>query len=441
VKRAAWTPLDGAQFDPAHGERALAYVAPDSSFALYNDYRSGGSFLVRPWGRDGSEPWGARWAEADRTDGIHALGATDGVEGYGVFTFPYGPISLGVPEAGRFDLRSYGERILSASPVGGYKRRRILPGLLGLSVEDAALRIERIAGNFAAAHVSAFLSAVESARGEPVAIGELWIRAFAQEVQRVYNHLHVIARIAEAASQNVGLAQAHALAEELLRLQGDCFGHRWAFGGLLRGGPPVRLDREDRRVLPTRLGGLAARFEELWTLFLGSRTFVDRIQATAVVPRERAVATGAVGPTLRACGVAWDDRLRVPTVPYSDLFVDLPQESGGDALARVLVRADEIRSSFSLLEQLLDRWPKRPGEPVAPDEPIAPGRGLGRVEAPSGDLVYDVALREGRLAHVGVRTPSQANFPVFGESLRDAVFTDFHFAFESFGLVFAEADR
>ena len=441
MKRATWTPVDAARFDPGHGERALAYAAPDGAFSLYNDYRSGSSFLVRPAIAEGPESLAARWRTADLADGPRPLGPTDGVEGYGVFTFPYGPITLGVPESGRFDLRTYGERILSASVVGGFKRRRILAGLAGLPVDEAGLRVERIAGNFAAAHVSAFLAAAESARGDPVPIGELWVRAVAQEIQRAYNHLHVIARIAEAAAQNVGLAQAHALAEELLRLQGRLFGHRWAFGALLHGGPPRRLDRDDRRQLPARLSTLSARFEELWSLFLGSRTFIDRIQDTVALSRERVVAAGAVGPTLRACGVPWDDRLRVPSVPYTDLFVDLPQESGGDALARVLVRADEVRSSFSLLEQLLDRWPKRPGESLAPDEPIAPGRGLGRVEAPSGDLVYDVTVADDRIVRVGARTPAEANFPIFGEGLRDAVFTDFHFAFESFGLVFAEVDR
>ena len=32
------------------------------------------------------------------------------VEGYGVFTFPYGPVTYGVPEAGGFRLVTYGER-------------------------------------------------------------------------------------------------------------------------------------------------------------------------------------------------------------------------------------------------------------------------------------------------------------------------------------------
>ena len=441
MTRANWTEVDAGTFDPAPPRRALAYWSRGGKFALYNDYQNPASFLVRHPSEGGMGPVGALWASDDAPGGPRRLAIASEGEGYGVFTFPFGPITEGVPEAGRFDLKTYGERILGAEPIGGYKRRRILDAVAGLPIEDAALRIERTAGNFAAAHVSAFLGAAEAALGRSVAVGELWTRALAQELQRIYNHVHLIARIAEAAAQNLGVAQAHALAEEMLRFQGDVFGHRWSFGALVPGGPTRHLARSDRAKLPARLGTIERRFEELWSLFLGSRTFIDRIQATAEIARDRAIALGAVGPTLRACGVAWDDRLRVPTVPYSDLFVELPREDGGDALARVLVRADEVRSSLSLLEQLLDRWPGAPDEPVPPEPAVGPNAGLGRVEAPSGDLVYEVEVAEGRVARVGCRTPSQANFPALAEGLNGAVFTDFHFAFESFGLVFAEVDR
>ncbi len=369
------------------------------------------------------------------------LAPRETVEGYGTFTFPYGPISMGVPESGRFDVVTYGERILELAPLGGYKQRSVLAALAGTPVEDAALRIERIAGNFSAAHVAAFLAAAESARGLRVPVVELWTRALAQELQRIYNHIHVLARIAEAASQNVGQAQTHALAEEILRLQARAFGHRWLFGALLPGGPARNLDRAGRHALSEAVRTPAREFDDLWELYLDSRVFVDRIQGTCPVPREVAVRWGAVGPTLRACGVPWDDRLRVPEAPYNDLFVALAREHDGDALARLLVRVQEVRASFLLIEQMLDRWPADVSLSEAPSPPVRPGRGVGRVEGPSGDLVYDVSVAHDRIVSVAARTPSQANWPVFAFGMRGAVFTDFHFALESFGLVFAETDR
>jgi Ni,Fe-hydrogenase III large subunit len=427
-------PPEGFALGP---DRAPAYFAPDGSLSLYNDYHDGRSILVP----------GGPAAEAAEVAATWRPGPAPGplaprrtVEGYGTFTFPYGPISMGVPEAGRFDVATYGERILELTPLGGYKSRRVLGSIVGARVEDAALRIERLAGNVSASHVAAFLAAAESAQEVCVPEGELWVRALAQELQRIYNHVHLLARLADAASQNVGAAQSHALAEELLRLQARHFGHRWLFGALLPGGPGRRLEPADRRELSERLRLLGREFDLLWQLFLESRTFVDRLQGTGVVPRSAAVRWGAVGPTLRASGVAWDDRLRVPEPPYTDLFVAVPHEKDGDALSRLLVRGHETRGSLLLLEQMLDRWPAGSGEPIPAAPAVTPGRGLGRVEGPSGDVVYEVRLAAGRLASVGLRSPSRANWPVFAEGMRNAVFTDFHFAFESFGMVFAETD-
>ncbi len=421
-------------------ERALAYAPEDGSFALYNDYADGVAVLI-PSLRAVSvtEPFPIWSGASAPPDGPHPLGPRTSVSGYGVFTFPYGPISLGVPESGKFDVTTYGERVLNLAPMGGFKSRRIRRAVVGLPIEDAALQVERIAGNFSAAHVAAFLSAAESAEPHEVPTVELWTRGFAQELQRIYNHFHVLARVAEAASQNVGLAQTHALAEEVLRLEGRIFGHRWLFGALLPHGPPRRLDPAHRKEVSTELVRISGEFERLWTLFLESRTFIDRIQSTCPVSRAEAVHWGAVGPTLRASGVPWDDRLRVPVPPYDDLFVALPHVAGGDALARLTVRMEEVRASLLLLEQMIDRWPTSAAA-SAPNPPVVEGRGIGRTEAPSGDLVYDVTVRSGRVASLEFRSPSVANWPVFALGMRNAVFTDFHFALESFGFAFAETD-
>lgn len=418
---------------------SLAYVSPSNDVALWNDYEPYRTILVR----------NPALGEVDRAvrrnwpsdgDGPTPVSVGEQVGGYGVFTFPYGPVAMGVAEAGSFDLRTYGERILELEPRIGYKRRGIDQIIVGRRIEDAALWVERRAGPFALAHAATFLAAAESAAQHGVPERELWVRALAQELQRIQAHLRVIARVADAASQNVGAAQVHILEEDLLRTLAAHLGHRWGFGALLPGGPHRSLEADDRLRLEGRLRAFAKEFDGLWESLLTSRTFIDRIQTTGVVSRELAVRWGAVGPTLRASSVAWDDRLRSAVAPYTDLFVPLPTETNGDALARVLVRREEIRASLLILEQLLDRW-RRAGDVEIPPAPaIAPGRGIARGEAPGGDLVYDVEVVDDRVRAVGVRTPSQANWPLVALSLRGSVFTDFAFSLESFGASFAETD-
>jgi Ni,Fe-hydrogenase III large subunit len=420
-------------------DRSLSYVAADGSLAVYTDQAHHETVVVHRPELDAEDRRVlANWRGT--TPGPHPVTLGESVEGYGVFTFPYGPVSMGVPESGTFDLRTYGERVLELVPGVGYKSRGIATSVIGRRWEDAALSVERLAGNFSASHVSAFLQAFETAEQRPVAPLELWVRAMTQELQRIYNHLHVIARIAEAASQNVGAAQLHALAEDTLRIAGRFFGHRWMFGALLPGGPPRRLESGDRGELGGRLLGLGREFDEIWELLLVSRTFIDRIQSTAPVSAKEAIRWGAVGPTLRACGVAWDDRLRAASHPYTDLFVSMPLERDGDALARVLVRSSEIRASLLLIEQMLERWPRPSSGEILPAPCVEPGRGVARVEGPSGDLIYDVSSKNGIVRFLGLRSASQSNWPLFALGMRNAVFTDFHFALESFGLVFADTD-
>lgn len=418
---------------------ALAYVSPSQDVALWNDYESYRTLLVaHPRLGSADAALSGRWSVG--ANGPGAIADEERVEGYGTFTFPYGPVAMGVNEAGAFDLRTYGERVLEVTTLVGHKHRGVEAAILGRTPEDATLWIERRVGPYALSHVATFLGAVESALGRPVPQRELWTRALLQELQRIYNHLRVIARVAEAASQNVGTAQLQILVEDLLRMLGRFTGHRWGFGALLPGHAPLRLGAEDRRDLFERLTALHREFDGLWESLLTSRTLVDRLQSTGILSERDAIRLAVVGPALRASRVAWDDRLRSPEFPYTDLFVSIPREDGGDALARVLMRREEIRASLLLIEQLLDRWSSARGAEWAPPAPIAPQRGIARGEGPSGDLVYDVSLQEGRVRSIGVRTPSQANWPAIAHCLRGGVFTDFSFALESFGSSFAESD-
>ncbi len=114
-------------------ERSLSYLPRDRSFALFIDHLARrsvrGSFgdlggqdlrVARNWRSMVTEPW--------------ALDLGEEVEGYGTFRFPYGPFSMGVPEAGTFEIVTYGERVLKSRPGFGQKHRGILESLPGISL-------------------------------------------------------------------------------------------------------------------------------------------------------------------------------------------------------------------------------------------------------------------------------------------------------------------
>ncbi len=369
------------------------------------------------------------------------------VDGYGVFEFPYGPVSWGVPEAGGFKLVTYGERIIKVIPQVNFKKRGVERAVIGRTPQDALLLIERSSGNFSASYSTCFVTAVEDLLNLEVPSKARWTRAAAIELERIYNHLYVFARLAEAASQNVAAAQSQALRERVLRLNSRHFGHRYLFGFNAVGGVLPDFSKEERKELLNGVRLLAKEFAELVEYFLSSRIFLDRLQGTAKLESSDALGLGAVGPAARGSGLQWDDRLTYPIDPYEDIYVNLETDQGGDTMARTMVRVREIESSTVVLRELLDMMPadgvkskSRFGSSTNGDMPE--GLSFCRVESPSGDLIQAVQLDEqGRISNFHIRPASLVNWLPFAKSLENNVFTDFQFALESFGLCFADSDR
>jgi Ni,Fe-hydrogenase III large subunit len=370
------------------------------------------------------------------------------VEGYGVFSFPYGPVSSGIPEAGGFKLITYGERIVKVIPQINFKKRGVEKRAIGMKPDDALLLIERSAGNFSASYSTCFVTSVENSLGLEVPTRVRWIRAVALELERIYNHLYVFGRLAEAASQNVATAKANALRERVLRINAKYFHHRFLFGFNRVGGVNYDLPtKQERRDLFDSVRVLANEFSDLVSYFLSSRIFLDRLQNTAKLPKQDALKLGAVGPSARGSGLGLDDRLAFPIEPYNDIIVEVQIDNDEDTMARTLVRIQEIQSSTLILQQLLDRMPSgdtkiRPYTEVSSTHQLENAFSFCRIESPSGDLIQVVELDEkGCIKMLHIRPSSLVNWLPFARSLEGNVFTDFQFAFESFGLVYADSDR
>ena len=112
-----------------------------------------------------------------------------------------------------------------------------------------------------------------------------------------------------------------------------------------------------------------------------------------------------------------------------------------------MVRIQEIQSSTLILQQLLDRMPSgdtkiRPYTDASSTHQLENAFSFCRIESPSGDLIHVVELDEkGCIKMLHIRPSSLVNWLPFARSLEGNVFTDFQFAFESFGLVYADSDR
>jgi Ni,Fe-hydrogenase III large subunit len=315
--------------------------------------------------------------------------------------------------------------------------------------EDALLFVERSAGNFSASYSTCFVTAIEYALELEIPCRVRWIRAVAIELERIYNHLYVLGRLTEAASQNVAAAETNALREQILRINAKYFYHRYLFGLNKVGGVNHDLALKEEKDFFKAIKNVTKEFTNLVSYLLSSRIFLDRLQGTARLSKLEAHVLGAVGPSARGSGIECDDRFTYPIEPYNDIIINIEIDNDEDTMARASVRIAEIQSSALILEQLLDKMPtgtasrsnSGSGYSCVRDESLE-GFSFCRVESPSGDLIHAVKLdHEGRIEMLHMRPSSLVNWLPFAKSLEGNVFTDFQFAFESFGLSYADSDR
>lgn len=358
--------------------------------------------------------------------------------GPGIFTLPYGPVRSGVFESVQYLLETPGEDIPHVRARVYHKHRGIEKRFEGMSPADGALLAERVEGVASVAHALAFCQAVEAIAqggGEAVPGPALLVRLLHAELERIANHIDSTLRHTEAAGQAVAAARLAWHKERLLRLRAKLCGHRFGRGVVVPGGvngPPALAPAAALAELGQLEAGLGADTRHL----MATSSFIDRLRNTGVVVPEVAFARGALGPVARASGSEEDVRAARPYGPYA--LVGLPEHryrDAGDALARQLVRLEELKGSFELCRQALQGLAEAPPEgPWATEAGLAEGTGWGWAEAPQGELLYMVEAEGGRLRRVKPRSASFHNLSLFPEAFGGDIFTDFAFIEASFGL-------
>ncbi len=353
------------------------------------------------------------------------------------YQLPIGPIHPALKEPVMFEFEIDGERIVNVDVALGHVHRGIEWAGTKRNPIQILYLAERICGICSYCHPMAFALGVERAAKIVVPDRANYIRVVHGELERICSHILWAGVAAHEIGFDSVLFLTWQMREKGMDLTEYLTGNRVTKGITMIGG--VRRDiTEDMhpRIFET-LNYFKENFEKLRHIFLDDKTFKLRSQGCGVLTKEDALSLCAVGPTARASGVKKDVRLDQPYFAYGDLDFDyttpdvLTGEINGDVYDRIIVRLLEVKQSIDLIEQCIKNMPA--GEIVAEKKIAkllatlkkAKGEGIGRMEAPRGEVFHYVKLNENDAPYSWkVRAPTYANILPWIPMLKDQQIAD-----------------
>jgi Ni,Fe-hydrogenase III large subunit/Ni,Fe-hydrogenase III component G len=364
------------------------------------------------------------------------------VHGEGVYQLPVGPIHAGVIEPGHFRFSAMGERVLHLDARLFFVHRGLEKLVEGRAFAAATPIVERACGVCTVTHALAYAQAVETLTVTTIPARASWARVLLAELERLYNHVGDLGNICAGIGFQPGVSRLGWLKEQLLRANDAVVGHRYLTGIVAPGGLASDLDPGGLAALPATLDGIGAELSSAVRTIVRSEGVMARLHGVGVVPRETAIALGALGITARASGLGLDLRRDRPYAAYGQLAVDLVTTAGGDVAARFHVRAQEAHESLRLLRAALGALPGGPVAVPLTATPPAGASSLGAAEGPRGaSWIWLRSGADGTIDRLHLRSASFANWPVVASAVPGNVVPDFPLINKSFELCYACTDR
>ena len=211
------------------------------------------------------------------------------------------------------------------------------------------------------------------------------------------------------------------------------------------------------------------KIDEYERLITRNPIFLKRVEGVGFIGREEAINWGLSGPMLRASGVQWDLRKVDHYECYDEFDWQVEWQTGGDCLARYLVRIGEMRESTKIIQQALKNIPGGPYENLearrigligtdtsqwndfeyqfiskkpSPTFKLPRQEHYVRVEAPKGELgiflIGDDSLFPWRWK---IRPPGFINLQILPQLLRGVKLADIMTILGSIDIIMGEVDR
>ena len=369
----------------------------------------------------------------------------------------------------RILLELDGENVVRAIPDMGYLHTGIEKSCEDKTYSQAITLTDRIDYLNPLGNNLAYCLAVEKLIGLELPKRAQYIRVMMVELQRISSHLVWLGTHAIDLGAMSVFLYCFREREEILKIFEFVAGQRMMTSYIRIGGLALDLPAGWRQRVEKLLKMMPGRIDEYEELLTGNRIWMGRTKGVGYISAEDAVAYSMTGPTLRAAGLAYDNRRAFPYSSYEEFQFDVPVRTDSDCFGRYMVRVAEMRESLKIIRQAIDK--------ITPEGPFrteaagiippnrekmktemealiyhfkiftegfspAPGEAFATIESPRGELgVFVASDGSPKPLRVHFRAPSFINLQALPKLIEGKLLADVIACIGTIDIVLGEVDR
>ncbi|MDZ7316603.1 MAG: nickel-dependent hydrogenase large subunit [candidate division KSB1 bacterium] len=342
---------------------------------------------------------------------------------------PVGPFHPLLEEAEYFNIVVDGETVIDIELDIGWMHRGHEFISEQKTFTQSIYLVERICGICSTSHPLACVHAIEDIDNIEIPERAAYIRTLIGELERIHSHLLWFGLAGHFIGYDTVWMWMWKYREPVLQLFEIISGNRNHYGMMRVGGVAKDVDPARIPEMMNVLDMIDEKMQMLAKVANDDPVLRSRLKGVGVLKHEDAVALCAVGPTARASGVDIDVRRDDPTDAYGLVDFNVPVLHNGDVYDKFVIRVLETLESTKICRQCLEKLKKVPGPILNNVKEIGEGEGIGRYEAPRGEVFHYIRSDgSNRPVRHKVRAPSYVNIPTYvasckGIPLADALIT------------------
>jgi membrane-bound hydrogenase subunit alpha len=325
------------------------------------------------------------------------------------FKIPFGPQHPALEEPINFMFEVEEERVIDVKPRLGYIHRGIEKIAEARTFHQNVYLAERICGICSFAHTLCYTRSVEELLKIDVTERAKFIRTVMAELERIQNHYLWLGLTAKEMGFETLFMYSWRDREVVLEILEMVSGKRVNYGMTTIGGVRNDIPEVMFAKILEKLKILEKRAEHYKNVCMKDKVILRRTVDVGVLRPRDAQKLCAVGPTIRASGIANDVRADEPYAAYGEIPFQVVTYKGCDVASRIYVRIDEILESAKIIRHALEHMPEGLVRITVPHR-VPEGEAITRVEAPRGeDIHYVKSNGSEKPERWKVRAPTLAN--------------------------------